>query len=147
MKQLMAKLIAVSLAMTLMTSGLIGCGESELGKETHKDAPLRYSVKSSKTKFNIDDVILDFYYGSYRSNSFYICPESSDEVEIVGWALYFCDGPYYENTLYYHFDPNYKDFLYDDYRNIDGHYFVKEISIEEFESYNYSVSLTAWHII
>ena len=70
-----------------------------------------------------------------------VFPAPYHDAKNVCWALYFCDGQYYSNTLSYHFDAGYEDFLSDDYHDIDGHFFVKEISIDEFNSYNYSFSL------
>ncbi len=71
------------------------------------------AIKSDKKVFEIDDVTLDFYYGGIASDSL------SDSV-----ALYFISG---RNNLF-------TDLIVDDYKNIDGCYFIKEMTIEEYES-------------
>lgn len=71
------------------------------------------AIKSDKKVFDIDDVTLDFYYGGIASDSLH-----------TSVALYFISG---RNNLF-------TDLIVDDYKNIDGCYFIKEMTIYEYES-------------
>lgn len=97
---------------------------------------VHFGVKSNKTEFDINDVTLDFYYGDgsksdaggyigkYREGA-----EYWEECPIVCIAVYF-------------FNSKYGDELGEinavDYRNIEGLYFVKEITVDDYNE-NYDV--------
>lgn len=69
------------------------------------------AIKSDKKVFDIDDVTLDFYYGGL-TNGYPQCNSV---------ALYFSsDGASYIRDV-------------DDYKNIDNCYFIKEMTIDEYE--------------
>ncbi|MDR3318951.1 MAG: hypothetical protein LBS99_05880 [Clostridiales bacterium] len=111
---------------------LTGCGNGnglKVGFEYgFSPNPIACAVKSEKTEFDIDDVTLDFYYGS---------PESAwgigdGNYELVCFAVYFCNSKYLSTI-------EYLTTVIDDYRIIYGYFFVKEISPEEYASGDYDV--------
>jgi len=123
----LAKFVSVALAL-VMISGLAGCGASELGGETNSPsrAPVRYSVKSNHTKFNIDDVTLDFYFGNtYHGDPTIAFQHDPDKHELVSFVLYFCDGQYYQANYNQYSHAN-TPRIYSDYHIVEGHYLVKE---------------------
>jgi len=69
------------------------------------------AIKSDKKVFDIDDVTLDFYYGGF----------TRDYSHCESVALYFLSKNKFDTEV-------------DDYKNIDGCYFIKEISREEYDS-------------
>ena len=100
-------------------------------------------VESRNSELNINDVTLDFYYGVPGSipNAPSWYGYGKDDAELVGYALYFCDGQYCFSG-YGHNGSN----ICSDYHSIDGYYFIKELSYEEFSSDEYSVrqSVISW---
>lgn len=69
------------------------------------------AIKSDKKVFDIDDVTLDFYYGGHT--------RGYSQCNLV--ALYFISGDKFDSDV-------------DDYKSVDGYYFIKEMTIDEFES-------------
>jgi hypothetical protein len=125
----------------LMVGGLAGCGASELGADTStKRGGVRYSIKSKGTKFNIDNVTLDLYYGHNYTNPTSTFQYNYEKHELVSFALYFCDGQYYQSNYefelpFFYTTPR----VYSDYTDVEGHYLVKELSLDEFSSGEYYV--------
>lgn len=79
------------------------------------------AIKSDKKEFDIDDVTLDFYYGGIAKD---------DGCNLV--ALYFVSEGY--NW--------YKDFAsVADYKDIDGCYFIKEMTVDEYDSSPYDIEI------
>lgn len=80
----------------------------------NRQGSLITAIKSDKKIFDIDDVTLDFYYGG-RADFYARCNSV---------ALYFISGR----------DNWYTEGLFEDYKNIDGCFFIKEMTINEYES-------------
>lgn len=76
------------------------------------------AIKSDKKIFDIDDVTLDFYYGGHTSGY----------SQCNSVALYFSS-----NGLF--------DFYVDDYKNVEGCYFIKEMTRDEFESEPFDIEI------
>ena len=104
---------------------------------TNLPAPLsgvQFAVISDYSIYDVDDVSLDYYYGGFF-----------EEYGPVCYAFYFCNGQDYypSNKHFWRYDYNLDALvynIYDDYHNIDGYYFVKELSATEANSGKYSFS-------
>ena len=84
------------------------------------------AARADHSEFKTDDISLDFYFGGHVPRF-----SSTSDTILVGLVLYFCNSKY----LY---DVSNSDV--EDYRNIDGLYFVRSIQEDEFNSDEYSVS-------
>lgn len=108
-----------------------GCGGKglKLGFRNRGHIPdLPCAVRSSKTKFDIDDVTLNFYF-SVRGGF-----ELSDKnYTFVYISLYFCDSKF--NGY-----PGYMEII-EDYRDLEGHYFIREIPAEEYVEEDYDITI------
>ena len=136
-----AKLIIILLAGMILSWSLIGCfKDTDLGIETKPDvfgimSLVRYSVHSNKTKFNIDNVTLDFYFGGHANgnlNPFYF---TDIDAQFVCFALHFFDSQHYKGALYN------LGIICDDYRSIHDYYLIKTLTYDEFNSDEYGCKL------
>ena len=123
------KVLAVILTLVLLTIGTSAC----------LIEPVMIGVYlKDNTAFDVDNVSLEFAYGVYGSatNPAPWSAEYRSYTKLVGYALYFCDGQYYNHYR------NEAEFPgpYDDYHNIDNQYFVKEFSYNEFNSDQYEIT-------
>jgi hypothetical protein len=84
-------------------------------------------VKSENTDFDLDDITLDFYYGLWRHE---ISKPSDEEKYEAFIAVYFIKGGYQSSLTS----------TFDEYKNIEGFYFVKDIPLEEFNSSTYKIN-------
>jgi len=93
------------------------------------------AVKSNYSVFDVEDVELEFHFGSKVSDIMSHTWEASDYINFdgVGIALYFYD---WDPSKTYFFMDNYSKTYYDDYRNLDGCYFVKDILAGELSEKN-----------
>ncbi|MDR2090339.1 MAG: hypothetical protein LBP62_01595 [Clostridiales bacterium] len=88
------------------------------------------AIKSDKSEFSVDDVTLEFFYGtefpifSQKDSRFIPLPSERYEQICIGVYLGYAD-------VFSSFE---------DYRNIENFNLIKEISIEEFNSEAYSVT-------
>ena len=139
----MKRILAVALALAcglLCWSGCIGkkaALERGFGYYGHIVSDFLCAVKSDKTEFAIDDVTLDFYF-SIDSNTWLETTYEGqlyEDLQIKCVALYFCDSKYMTYPI------SMKD-MFQDYKAIEGHYFIKEISYEEFDAEEYSMTTT-----
>lgn len=89
------------------------------------DTPIVCAARSDKTNFDINEVTLDFYFGWIHE------PYGPDNRPIT-FALYVANGEAYQSTIR----------NIDDYKNLEGHVFLKEIATSEFASDEYYVSMT-----
>ena len=98
-----------------------------------------FGVKSDKTKFNIDDVTLDFSYGdgSVSDVGGYVGGDNGEDCPIVCIAVYFFNAKYQDAVTIF------GDARFGDYKEIDGLYFVKEISLDDYNN-NYDVEHSFW---
>ena len=96
----------------------------------------RYRIKSGGTKFDIDNVTLDFYYGGSGadggSNIFF---ETDSHAQFVCFALYFLDGQYYSAD--FRLGP--WRIVENDYQDIEGYHIIKTLTRDEFNSEEYYV--------
>ena len=100
--------------------------------------PIAIRMRSDKTEFDIDDVTLDFSFGEDKVSSYVrVGGASAEKCPIVSVAVYFYNAKYIESI---YDSTGYKNSkrVYKDYRKIEGWYFVKDITPEEYEQ-NYDV--------
>ena len=127
------KLLWSIIAITLSLCFLSACGNPsalEIGFDRGGRLPsLMSAVKSDHTDFEINDVTLDFYFGGLADEY----PPDHEHIS-VGVALYFCNEEAYSALEL--------DTPYSDYQTLDGLYFIKIISTEEFNSDKYEVDVS-----
>jgi len=156
MKSIITKMAMVVLAVVLITGGLMGCEKStdvsnvpdvsnvkepsgpgfEIGFIVNSSGgnnpplnPIQYAVKSEFSTFDLCAVTLDFYYGL---NSKVPIPGSDPDWDNFCYALYFSNK---QNN-----EPPYT--TVDDYRSINGLFYIKDISLADINSGKYSHSWT-----
>jgi len=170
MRQNIAKLMVVVLAVILVAGGLMGCNTqnlvqgdwrglameglnsndsaktvlkepSGLGFEAGFEARqyiggVQLAYKSAYSMFDLNSVALDFYYGIGRAD---VRWADYSDYEDVCVALYFYDGRYYDTSESCKLVGNYKE--------IDGYFFIKELSFSEITSggYVYTISPNVYH--
>lgn len=105
-----------------------------IGVELDNNLDILYSVKSTKTKFEVDKVNLDFQYG--HSDKLGGNISENEDFEFIGFALYFCDAKYYNKNAFTVYNIT-EEYIFEDYRNLEGFYLVKELSNDEFNSDDY----------
>jgi len=133
MKHSRTKLLLLALVMVFIVGGSVGCNGIDHGNY-HRN-PLAYKVHSKNSTFDVNDVTLDFSYGRQGSIDGTINGGGSSVNRLVCFALYFCDGQYYWQTDQYGHALGVNGYtMYEDYRDIDNWYYVKEISIDIFRS-------------
>ncbi|MDR3263424.1 MAG: hypothetical protein LBT30_03860 [Clostridiales bacterium] len=120
--------LTVAIAMITLT----GCPRKtinglQIGFKAPRYNSISVGIKSENIEFDLDDITLNFYYGFRRVKVSELSDRKRYEQFIV---LYFVRGEYVNNAV---------SALYDDYKNIEGFYFVKEIPLEEFNSSAYEV--------
>ena len=129
MSNIKYKVLAVILTLVLLTIGTSAC----------LIEPVKIGVYlKDNTAFDVDSVSLEFAYGVYDSIGNYPSWSAGQEgyTELVGYALYFCDGQYYKHYWNKDAFPG----PYNDYHDIENRYFVKEFSYNEFNSDQYKVT-------
>lgn len=142
MKQ--AKILLIVLMVVMLVAK---CGDSseELYKKgdfgyTNNPLPIMLGVKAEKDTFKIDDVELDLYYGLFDEEYWmrrkeeaepYYCAGEDDEVV---FAIYICSISCLSDIA------TGRD--YEDYKNIDEHFFVKEIKNQEAFVEEFAYSMT-----
>jgi len=146
---LRAKLLLLALTAILVVGGTMGCSlvwvvDRGIGEETNPysgdatNSP-RYRIKSGGTKFDVDNVTLDFYYGGSGVDGSYNPFFSTDSSSyFVCFALYFLDGQRcleidWFGTIEAILDSNIA------YYDIDGHHLIKTLTRDEFNSEEYYV--------
>lgn len=98
-----------------------------------------FGVKSDKKEFDIDDVTLEFSYGDGTASDVggYVGGDNGEDCPIVCIAVYFFNAKYQDTVT------NFGDVRFEDYKEIDGLYFVKEISLDDYNE-NYDVKNGFW---
>lgn len=127
----------IVLAMAQMVGSALGCNQNEIGVAYGRDGQhlFAYSVKSKNTKFNVDSVAVDFYYGHHGGFPGQFQDLSNpDNYEFICFALYLFEGQYWEPEFSSYPGEN----VYADYYDINNRYFIKEISYDEFTSDEYA---------
>lgn len=141
MKKIVLRIIS-AICMVLLCFSIASCSNPEglnmgfKGKWIGTLPDVHFGIQSDKTEFDISNVTLDFSYGDGRIGEVggYIgnYVEGADEIEdcpIVCVAVYFYNSRY-GDTL--------GEARFEDYKNIEGLYFVKEISLDDYNE-NYDV--------
>ena len=141
MKKIVLRIIS-AICMVLLCFSTASCSNPEglnmgfKGKWIGTLPDVHFGIQSDKTEFDISNVTLDFSYGDGRIGEVggYIgnYVEGADEIEdcpIVCVAVYFYNSRY-GDTL--------GEARFEDYKNIEGLYFVKEISLDDYNE-NYDV--------
>ena len=98
---------------------------------------VHFGIKSDKTEFAIDNVTMDFSYGdgSVSDVGGYIGKYSESKGEYEDCPMV-CIGVYFYNSRYIE---SLRDARFEDYKSIEGLYFVKEIDIDDYNK-NYDVT-------
>ena len=95
-----------------------------------------FGVNSDKTEFDIDDTTLDFSYGNGSTANVGgyvgIGGTTGEACPVVGIAVYFFNAKYRDTVTIF------GDARFEDYKEIEGLYFVKEISSDDYNE-NYDV--------
>ena len=141
MRKIVLRIIS-AICMVLLCFSMASCSNPEglnmgfKGKWIGTLPDVHFGIQSDKTEFDISNVTLDFSYGDGRIGEVggYIgnYVEGADEIEdcpIVCVAVYFYNSRY-GDTL--------GEARFEDYKNIEGLYFVKEISLDDYNE-NYDV--------
>ena len=141
MRKIVLRIIS-SICMVLLCFSMASCSNSKginigfNGKWIGTLPDVHFGIKSDKTEFDINNVTLDFSYGDgsvgevggYIGN-YVEGAEETEDCPIVCVAVYFYNSKY-GNTL--------GEARFEDYKNIEGLYFVKEISLDDYNE-NYDV--------
>ena len=93
-----------------------------------------FGVKSDKTEFDIDDVTLDFSYGNgaVSNTGGYIGGDDGEDCPVVCIAVYFFNAKHRDTVTIF------GDARFEDYKEIEGLHFVKEIGLDDYNM-NYDV--------
>jgi hypothetical protein len=141
MKKKKLLLSALMLTVVVLATALTGCRLFKTPKETglqigfitpsyadYTPNGIIVGIKSGNTEFYLNDITLSFYYGLLRVK---ISEPYGNEKERYEKfiAVYFIKGEY-ANKL---------SSTFDDYKNIEGFYHIKDIPLEEFNSSVYEV--------
>lgn len=100
--------------------------------------PVMCAAKSNYSVFNVNNLVLDFYYGGFGSTDARIYDGNPDNYELVCVALYFCNERFITDSEYYDYTSGawvYR--AYKDYTEIDDWYFVRELPPDEINSGEY----------
>jgi len=133
----------VVLATILMVGVSVGCfDDGNIGyeiKPTIGDATNspRYRIKSGGTKFDVDNIALDFHYGGCGADGdINIFHDTDSNAYFVCFALYFLDGQYFSSD--FRLGP-WRVVGKNDYQDIESHHLIKTISYDKFNSEEYYV--------
>lgn len=132
--------LCILTVLLLCSCGDMGFRSSFLAPNTNQtgrfsDGGLICDIIAEKTQYNIDEVYLDYYYGHITGiDNFIEAREESGLYTFVSVALYFQE---YSPQEKYIFSASAQSV--EDYKNIEGAYFLKEFSYLEFYSENYQV--------
>lgn len=103
---------------------------------------IMFGAKSNTDTFSKNDVTFDLYYGVHNigyDEKYSTDPKSGylkEGYETIFFGLYICDVDYSLDIV--------NDIEISDYKMIDNHYFVKEISEEEAFSDKYGFTMSCW---
>ena len=138
----MKKLVSIICLSLLLCLVLSSCTEKSGinigfdGIRIGRQPDVYFGVKSDKTEFDINDVTLEFSYGNGSSSeaggyigNYVEGDDMFEECPITCIAVYFFNSKYSDTVFDIHFD---------DHKNIEGLYFVKEISLADYNE-NYDV--------
>ena len=98
-----------------------------------------FGVKSSENEFDIQNVTLDFSYGG-QSNSdvgTFVGSATGEDCPVVCIAVYFFNAKYRDTVV------GFGSARFEEYKEIEGLYFVKEIGLDDYNA-NYDVENRFW---
>ena len=136
----------VLLILLIITLSVTGCGQKsgfEKGFDyTFTPTRIMFGAKSDTDTFPKNDVTFDLYYGvhdvkddkKYGTDPKTFYQKEGDETVFFG--LYICDAEHSLDVM--------NDMEISDYKMIENHYFVKEISEEEAFSDEYGFTMSYW---
>lgn len=137
------RVLLILLMVSLFTTG---CGQKskyETGFDyTLTPDQIMFGARSDTDTFSKDDVTFDLYYGVHDigyTEKYNTDPKSGyrkEGYETIFFGLYICDADYCLDVV--------NDREISDYKMIDNHYFVKEISEEEAFSDEYGFTMGYW---
>ncbi|MGN1156951.1 MAG: hypothetical protein ACI4TK_12305 [Agathobacter sp.] len=137
------EVLLILLMVSLFTTG---CGQkSEMEKGfnyTWTPDRIMFGAKSGTDTFSKNDVTFDLYYGVHdigydeKYNNDPKIHYQKEGNETIFFGLYICDADYSLDVM--------NDMEISDYKMIDNHYFVKEISEEEAFSDEYGLTMSYW---
>jgi hypothetical protein len=135
MKKKTLSTVAVTVFVIVAMAIFTGCpAKTEDGFEVGFVIPVSHvativtAARSDKRVFDVDDATFDLYYGGYT-----LITEDTTEDDILVVAIYFLNAEYYPPNEDFH------KLFFEDYRDIEGFYLIKEIGAREFNS-RYKVS-------
>jgi len=125
----------VLLILLIMVLTATGCAGYKQGFEYSLlgSSPIEFGIKSKSDTFSIDNVTFDLYYSLYYEENYeelssYYREENFSREELF-FAIYISTGDNWSKLA--------NDMFVEDYKSIDTHHFVKEISEEEALSKDY----------
>lgn len=137
------RVLLILLMVSLFTTGCGQKSEFEKGfNYTLTPNEIMFGAKSDTNTFSKNDVAFDLYYGVHDIGSdekYNTDPKSGYQKEgneTIFFGLYICDADYSLDVV--------NDTEISNYKMIDGHYFVKEISEEEAFSDEYGFTISYW---
>lgn len=138
------RVLLILLMVSLLTEGCEQKSKLEKGFDyTFTPNSIMFGVKFGTDTFSKNNVTFDLYYGVYdigyaqKNNA---DPKSNylkEGYETISFGLYICEADYSLNIV--------NDMEISDYKMIDNHYFVKEISEEEAFSDEYGFTMSYWN--
>ena len=137
------RVLLILLTVSLFTAG---CGQKSAFEKgfdyTFTPNSIMFGVKSDTDTFSKNDVTFNLYYGVHDigyTEKYNIDPKSlyqKEGYETIFFGLYICEADYSFDVV--------NDMEISDYKMIDNHYFVKEISEEEAFSDEYGFIMGYW---
>ena len=96
---------------------------------------IHFAIESDKDEFDVNEITVDLSFGNGSAADVGGYVGEDGTVECL--ALYLCNGKYSDMIV------GYSEQRYDDYTDIDGLYFVRKISVDDYND-NYDVENGFW---
>jgi len=142
-------IISIQLVILILFSSCASPYAINIGHDAHHGLlpSVAIGIRSDKNEFNIDDITLDFSFGDDNGDIIdyiQIGGINAEKCPIVCVAVYFYNAKYMDAT-FEHVEDSYvsQRILFEDYKEIEGWHFVKEITPEDYEE-NYKVQYNYW---
>ena len=139
--------LPILLALLMILLSCAGCGERYKIESGFRDGlelfPITIGIRSKTDTFAKDNMSFDLYYSFYENS--YEMPKNMYRVSNPDWeganiifGIYICDKEYLNTVVVS------SDAIYSDYKELEHHTFIKEISEEEAFSGKYGYSSSFW---
>lgn len=139
-------IISIQLVILILFSSCASPYAINIGHDGFRSGTLPYvaiGIRSDKTEFDTEDVTLDFSFGTESDITGCIYLDG-EECPIVCVAVYFYNAKYMDATIeYVEGSRASQDVLFEDYKEIEGWHFVKDITPEDYKE-NYRVQFNYW---